>query len=258
MKFMQRAAASTPPSTPQSQPRTPDTPPSKRQKVSAAPSSTATPPSDLQLMQTALTEEEEKTEKTIERLAEEAGETKWVLSTVNGEEGNGVGGLRVAKAGYSETDQEAWRPAMVGRRSFGKFNRELEKRQYGVADESSSSSDKDFEASEEEDGEESDDPAGTRELLRASQEEATRRANDERHQRKQQRITEKAELARLAEQRRSKEVKQVAAASRTWSAIRAARKVMPRRTVHIKGSEGTRTGMVGLRRDLFQRSNVPD
>lgn len=125
---MQRAAASTPLSAPQSQLRTPDIPLSKRQKVSAAPSSTATPPSELQLIHAALTEEEEKREKTIERLAEEAGETRWVLSTVNGEEGNGVGGLRIAKAGYSDIDQEASRPAMVGRRSFGKFNKGLEVR----------------------------------------------------------------------------------------------------------------------------------
>lgn len=123
---MQRAAASTSPSTPQSQSHTLDTLPSKRQKVSAATSSIPTPTSDLQLIQVALTKEEEKKEKAINRLAEEAGETKWVLSTVNGEKGNGVGGLRVANAGYSEIDQEAWRPAVSGRRSFGKFNQELE------------------------------------------------------------------------------------------------------------------------------------
>ena len=122
---MQRAAASTPP-TPQSMPRTPDSPPSKRQKLSVAPTSIATPPSDLQLIQADLTEEEEKRQKAIERLAEEAGETKWVLSTVNGEEGNDIGGLRVAKAGYSDIEQEAWKPAVVGRRSFGNLNRDLE------------------------------------------------------------------------------------------------------------------------------------
>ena len=121
---MQRAAASTP-SVPQPQARTSD-PPSKRQKVSPAPSSIATSPSDLQLIQLALAEEAEKRGKHIERLGEGAGETNWVLSTVNGGDGHGVGGLRIAKAGYSDIDQEAWRPAMVGRRSFGKFNRESE------------------------------------------------------------------------------------------------------------------------------------
>lgn len=119
---MQRAAASTPPPTHQPRTRTPDSPPSKRQKLSIASNSTATPASDLQLVQAALVEEEEKKQKAIERLAEDAGETKWVFSTVNGEEMNDSGGLRVAKAGYSDIDQEAWRPAVVGRRRFGKFN----------------------------------------------------------------------------------------------------------------------------------------
>ena len=122
---MQRAAASSP-SVPQSQARSSDTPPSKRQKVSAAPSSAATSPSDLQLIQIALAEDGEKRGKAIERLAEEAGETNWTLSTMNGEGEHGRGVLRVTKAGYDDIDQEAWRTATVGRRSFGRFNRELE------------------------------------------------------------------------------------------------------------------------------------
>ena len=123
---MQRAATSTPPSAPHSQSRSPHTPYSKRQKVSVTPSSTSTPPSDLQLIQVALAEEAEKREKAVERLAEDAGETKWVLSTVDGGEQTSLGGLRIVETGYSTIDQEAWRPSMVGRRSFGKFNRELE------------------------------------------------------------------------------------------------------------------------------------
>ena len=123
---MQRAAASTPPFAPQSQPRSPRTSSSKRRKVSDTPSSIATPPSDLQLIQVALTEEEEKREKAVERVAEEAGETKWVLSTVDGGEQTSLGELRIAETGYSDIDQEAWRPSVVGRRSFGKFNRDLE------------------------------------------------------------------------------------------------------------------------------------
>ena len=123
---MQRAAASTPPSTPQSQSQIPETPPSKRQKTSNNAPSTATPPSDLQLIRSALDDEEQKRQKALERLAEEAGETRWVLSTVNGGAEAGKTGLRVAKAGYSDIDQDAWTPAGVGRRSFGKFNKELE------------------------------------------------------------------------------------------------------------------------------------
>ena len=123
---MQRAAASTPTFAPQSQPRSPHTPSSKRQKASITPSSIATPPSDLELNQVALTEEEEKREKAVEKLAEDAGETKWVLSTVDGGEQTNLGGLRIVENGYSAIDQEAWKPSMVGRRSFGKFNRDLE------------------------------------------------------------------------------------------------------------------------------------
>ncbi|CAD6593600.1 MAG: hypothetical protein ASARMPREDX12_007345 [Alectoria sarmentosa] len=157
-------------------------------------------------MQATLTKEEEKREKIVERLAEEAGETKWVLSTVNAEEGNDVGGLRVANAGYSDINQEAWRPAMVGRRSFGNFNRELEKRQDSAADEFSSSNES-YAQARQNDGEDSDDPAGTKGLISASKEEAIKRANDERHRRKQQRRAEKAELARLGGKRRHKDVK---------------------------------------------------
>ena len=122
---MQRAAASTP-SVPQSQASTSETPPSKRQKVIAAPSWPATSSSDQQLIQVALTEEEEKREMAIERLAEGAGETKWILSIVNGDAGNDMRRLRVTRTGYSDIDQEASRSTIVGRRSFGKFNRELE------------------------------------------------------------------------------------------------------------------------------------
>ena len=77
-------------------------------------------------MKSALDEAAARREEAIERLAEEAGETKWVLSTVSGDTEGGVKGLRVAVAGYSDIDQDALKPAMQGRKSFGKFNRELE------------------------------------------------------------------------------------------------------------------------------------
>ena len=123
---MQRAAASMPPSTPQSQTQPAITPPSKRQKLSNGTTSLNTTPSEAQLIQSALDEDAAKREEAIERLAEEAGETKWVLSTIDGDTEVGVKGLRVAMAGYSDIDQDGLRPAMQGRKSFGKFNRELE------------------------------------------------------------------------------------------------------------------------------------
>ncbi len=123
---MQRAAASIPPSTPQSQSQPASTPPSKRQKLSNGNPSVTTTPSESELIKSALDEDAAKREEAIERLAEEAGETKWVLSTVSGDTEDGVKGLRVAMAGYSDIDQDAVKPAMQGRKSFGKFNRELE------------------------------------------------------------------------------------------------------------------------------------
>lgn len=124
IQFMQRAAASSPTTTSQSPAELSEAPPSKRQKPSNITTSPTTPTSQPQMIQVALEEEEEKRQRAIVRLAEEAGETKWVFSTVDGE--SQLSGLRVATAGYSDIDQEAWRSNMVGRRRFGKVNRELE------------------------------------------------------------------------------------------------------------------------------------
>lgn len=128
---MQRAAASAPPSTPPSSSQIPESPSSKRQKTSHTPDSGTRPTSDLDLIQAAIGEEDEKRERAIEKLAAEAGETKWVLSTADTEKGEeDRTGVRVEVAGYADIDQDAWRPALVGRRSFGKFNCELEVRLY--------------------------------------------------------------------------------------------------------------------------------
>lgn len=141
---MQRAAASAPTSSPTTP--TPDEPSPKRQKRDAE-SSPSTPSADLRAIQAALAAEEAKREEALERQAAEAGETKWFLSfrpeerdggvgaLSNGDK-NGRGALRVMSAGYSgldrydvSTDQDEgdFRPAaVVGRRSFGRFNRALE------------------------------------------------------------------------------------------------------------------------------------
>ena len=132
---MQRAAASSPISSSQ----TPDQPLAKRQKFSNAPSP-ATPSAGLQAIQAALAAEEAKRSEAIERQAAEAGETKWVLSFRDEEgatNGHAAGNLRVVTNGYADIDRavetcrlddESWRPLVVGRRSFGKFNRALEVR----------------------------------------------------------------------------------------------------------------------------------
>ncbi len=145
---MQRAAASAPPHSPSNSNSGPPTPSSshshqypspKRQKLDPDISpSTATPNTDLQAIQAALAAEEAKREQALERQAKEAGETKWFLS-FRPEESVAAGrGLKVARAGFAGIDQEggsigteegllrAGGGDIVGRRSFGKFNRVLE------------------------------------------------------------------------------------------------------------------------------------
>ena len=120
---MQRAAASS------ASPTTPALPSAKRQKRND--SSPVTPSSDVQAIQAALAAEEAKRAQALEKQQAEAGETKWVLS-VQMEEQAPDEVLRVEMMGYEGIDAaagqegEPWRGAMVGRRSFGKFNRALE------------------------------------------------------------------------------------------------------------------------------------
>ena len=136
---MQRAAASASPSSPRDQEKqaidTPDTDahPSKRRKTdSGAPVATTTSISDKQEVGSALDAEDNKRELAIERLAEEAGETKWVLSTFPENGGDATdastrANLRVVNVIYSDIDSEA-QPGMTGRKSYRKFNKDVEVR----------------------------------------------------------------------------------------------------------------------------------
>ncbi|MCJ1394487.1 hypothetical protein MMC18_007365 [Xylographa bjoerkii] len=211
MKFMQRAAASS------ASPTAPDFPSSKRRKRND--SSPATASSDVQAIQAALAAEEAKRAEALERQQAEAGETKWVLSFQKEVRTGGQGLLRVDKMGYEGIDalqgqeDEPWRPAMVGRRSFGKFNKALEKRQNPDAVSSSSNessngdANNDGNGNDDEDGGSNDgnnDPTGTQDLIRESRSEAAERAKAER---KAQRREKKAEARMLADRRKSREVK---------------------------------------------------
>lgn len=98
----------------------------------------------MRAVQAAVAAEEAKREEALERQAAEAGETKWFLSFRPEERDggsrhghtNGDGRLRVMSASYSGLDRDSvsaeWDegvvrpPAVVGRRSFGRFNRALE------------------------------------------------------------------------------------------------------------------------------------
>ena len=85
-------------------------------------------------IQAALAVEEAKRAEALERQQAEVGETKWVLSFQKEDRAGGAQVLRVDEVGYEGIDalqgheDEPWRPAMVGRRSFGRFNKALEVR----------------------------------------------------------------------------------------------------------------------------------
>lgn len=142
---MQRASASTPSSP------TSDEPSPKRQKKNVdSPLRTSAgvdvnadgnTPADKRTLQAALDAEEAKRQLMLDKIADEAGDTRWVLSFEDQEKSAQAfnGGLRIIQTGYTNLDapmpqqiklmDEADfedRYAMVGRRSFAKFNKVLE------------------------------------------------------------------------------------------------------------------------------------
>jgi hypothetical protein len=194
---------------------------------------------DQRAVRAALEAEEAKRQAVLERQAAEAGDTRWVLrfgqeAWQTKERGHGGEGLRVVEAGfasidtpqkYTEVYEDEERPAMVGRRSFGRFNRAIEvcfpsasslvvvRREHTnllsqkLQDpdaESSSSSDEDEEDAEAADDSDADSDDPTTALLREISAETAKKAKEER---KAKRKAEKAELKKLAEKRKKKEVK---------------------------------------------------
>ncbi|KAK5119843.1 hypothetical protein LTR85_007169 [Meristemomyces frigidus] len=215
MKFMQRASAS-----PSSSPNTPAEPPSKKQRLSngshnSTPSST--PRSDARAVAEALAAEEQKRTEAIERQAAERGESKWYLSFKEPQASAADSPLRVVSAGYSlldaastsnaRSDEEETRPKPIaGRRSFGKFNKVVEKQQNPdlSSDSTSDDSESDPEAENGGDDDVEDDLTGANALITASRKEAGEAA---RRERRTKRKAEKAEALRLADERRKKHVK---------------------------------------------------
>ncbi|KNG46094.1 zinc knuckle protein [Stemphylium lycopersici] len=100
MKFMQRAAAKSSPSSPS----TPNGPPTKKARLSNGASAVGT--SDQQILQSGLDAEEEKRQAALEKAAQHAGETKWVLSFKDPVEGKRQDAMTVRQAGYAEIDAE--------------------------------------------------------------------------------------------------------------------------------------------------------
>lgn len=142
MKFMQRAAASPPTTT---SPSTLEEPSSKRRKKdSDSPSKLSfdvNALADQRAIQAAVAEEAAKRQAALERAEAEAGDTRWVLSFEDQKASSASPTLtlRVVQTGYAnldtpssfgptDEDMEEDKPVMVGRRSFGKFNKVLEVR----------------------------------------------------------------------------------------------------------------------------------
>ena len=139
MKFMQRAANSSPSV---SSPSTPEQPSLKRRRTdSEASPSRANIDSlaDRAAVQAALANEEAKRQLALEKQAAEAGDTRWVLSFEDQKHSTVAPGLtlRVVQTGFATLDTSPSQtrhmdddiedvPVMVGRRSFGRFNKILE------------------------------------------------------------------------------------------------------------------------------------
>lgn len=100
---MQRSATKKP-----SEPSTPDGPPSKRVRLSNGRSAPGTPatPSDQEVLQAALAAEEKKREDALQKAAEQAGETKWVLSFKDPQDDARQPMMQVVRAGFAAIDAE--------------------------------------------------------------------------------------------------------------------------------------------------------
>lgn len=230
MKFMQRAANTSPTSR---APPSPDEPSPKRRKTDSSPSNptkfNVDALADRSAIQAAMASEEAKKQAALERQAAELGDTRWVLNFEDQKKASGLA-LRVVQTGfanldaspvkiqYIDEDQLEEKPAMVGRRSFGKFNKvvevchisciimilanDVQKQQDPNDEDSSESNSEDDEDSDQSESEnDSDDP--TSELIRASRQEAVDRAKAERHAKKR---AAKAEAEQIAKKRRKNEV----------------------------------------------------
>lgn len=223
MKFMQRAAASS------NDPSSPDEHPAKRQKQSGDSSASVDVASlvDQRAIQAAITEEERVRQAALDKAAEQAGDTHWVLKYENqdaDEMSSSKKPLRIIETGYAsidnddnELDTSSGSPMVSGRRSFGQYNREVE-----VIDRScfhskfyltikqklqtpnmkkSSSSDSDDDDDDSVSSGENDDETDA--MIRAARMQASEQVKASRKEKKQ---ADKAEIRRLAALRRNREV----------------------------------------------------
>jgi hypothetical protein len=121
----------------------PDEPPNKRRKkdTDSTPSKfNVDALADQRAIQKALADEEAKRQAALERQAAEAGDTRWVLSFEDQKQvaASPALALRVVQTGYANLDslsplqilsmeeEPEDKPVVVGRRSYGRFNKVLE------------------------------------------------------------------------------------------------------------------------------------
>jgi len=206
MKFMQRAAASS------NDPSSPDEHPAKRQKQSGDSSASVDVASlvDQRAIQAAITEEERVRQAALDKAAEQAGDTHWVLKYENqdaDEMSSSKKPLRIIETGYAsidnddnELDTSSGSPMVSGRRSFGQYNREVEKLQTPNMKKSSSSDSDDDDDDSVSSGENDDE---TDAMIRAARMQASEQVKASRKEKKQ---ADKAEIRRLAALRRNREV----------------------------------------------------
>jgi hypothetical protein len=83
-------------------PTTPNGPPSKKARLSNGHSAPGTP--DHEIIQSAVILEEKKRQEALEKAAQHAGETKWVLSFKDPLDGKRQESLQVKQAGFAEID----------------------------------------------------------------------------------------------------------------------------------------------------------
>ncbi|RKF54230.1 putative zinc knuckle protein [Golovinomyces cichoracearum] len=138
MKFMQRAAA---PPVVQAPSSAIERSPKRRKKESDSTSLRQNDNSfaDHNYMLLALAEEKKKSLAALDKLAAESGDTRWVLNYKDQECPASATSLRVVYTGYAGVDGSSSlnvaineyeeKPTMIGRRSFGEFNKVLERQQ---------------------------------------------------------------------------------------------------------------------------------
>ncbi|KAI9733463.1 MAG: hypothetical protein M1818_007211 [Claussenomyces sp. TS43310] len=217
MKFMQRAAASSPISSPS----IPDAPSPKRRRTGKSPGGFEIDSlADQRAVQAALASEEAIRQAALDRAGVEAGDTRWILDFERDSETSSrriQPALRVIEAGFATIDYERpasiqihhegdkdLPPSLIGRKSFGRFNRAVEKLQDPTgSDSSDSDSENDGIGENSADNLMEGQGDDAEELLQDSRMEAARKLKAERKKAKK---AEKAEAQRLAEKRKKKEV----------------------------------------------------